>query len=347
MLAAARLSLNDISLSYTMPSLPPSHPISPFHIPLLQIRPHPPSRTKPNPPTMPHVPVLTQLASLPPSPPRDILKHLPLPPPQLSSLAAHRLAFRSSLALVPSSAAAFALRKPPPGPPPLILLDYDDTLLPTTALQSAGAMADLDAPLPAPLVDALLVLEHAALALLTAAAARGTLVIITNAGDGWVELSSRRFLPAVRAFIDAHRVRIVSARALYSALFADPLQWKTRAFRDEMDAAGLGLARAHQHKVGEKRPRGAGDDAPEGQEEKEAARRRRRSVVVVGDSVGDQYAGHVAAAGRPALLKVVKFVEAPSAAQLAEQVWVVVEHLAGMVGYDDHFDVAMYRGDDR
>jgi len=42
----------------------------------------------------------------------------------------------------------------------------------------------------------------------------GMVFIITNAADGWVELSSSRFLPKVHEVIKSD-VRIVSARSKY------------------------------------------------------------------------------------------------------------------------------------
>jgi len=54
--------------------------------------------------------------------------------------------------------------------------------------------------------------------------------IITNAADGWVELSSERFLPKVHKIIK-NDVKIVSARTKFERLFPHNYQeWKIRAF---------------------------------------------------------------------------------------------------------------------
>jgi hypothetical protein len=55
-------------------------------------------------------------------------------------------------------------------------------------------------------------------------------LIITNAADGWVELSSERFLPKVGRVIK-EGVRIISARSKFEKLFPHNYQeWKIRAF---------------------------------------------------------------------------------------------------------------------
>lgn len=277
-----------------------------------------------------------------------------------------------------------------PRPPTVFLLDWDDTCLCTSALEAAGVMADLDAPLAPMFVAALRVLESRVLSLLKTVHALGTLLIVTNAGDGWVELSASRFMPAVRAFLDQHwrSVKIISARAKYAGVFpTNPLQWKARTFADE-------LADIHMKSQVFGVP---------------------TSVVVLGDSVGDQYAAHAAvnaivrgmcltaasspisspppsptqlnssqhdtsgstiqaestssfessqrvseahkqntmetskdmdalfaAAQQTIWLKVVKFLERPSAEQLAKELGVLLDHIQAMTLHPASFDVSMY-----
>lgn len=66
----------------------------------------------------------------------------------------------------------------------------------------------------------------------------GKTYIVTNAAEGWVELSAKRFLPLVCKEIE-NDVEIISARARYEKLFPRNFQkWKVEAFletRRDMD----------------------------------------------------------------------------------------------------------------
>jgi hypothetical protein len=65
---------------------------------------------------------------------------------------------------------------------------------------------------------------------------------VTNAAEGWVELSAKRFLPKVNQEI-ATDVTIISARARYEKLFPRNFQkWKVEAFletRKDMDEQAI------------------------------------------------------------------------------------------------------------
>lgn len=187
-------------------------------------------------------------------------------------------------------------------------------------------MADLDIRLEEcePQLDRYLrLLEQRVLQVLRAAVRLGTVLIVTNAGDGWVELSSNRFLPAVGAFLTRHHrdVKIVSARARYVDAFrTNPLQWKALTFSDELQTI-LAADPCKPHDL---------------------------HVVVLGDSVGDQFAAHysansLAAGGMPVVLKVVKFLERPSIDQLCKELAVLLDHLHVMTMHRGPFDVSMYK----
>lgn len=57
----------------------------------------------------------------------------------------------------------------------------------------------------------------------------GKTYIITNAAEGWVEFSCRKFMPAVLPILK--KVQIISARAKYESKFpTDVPQWKINTF---------------------------------------------------------------------------------------------------------------------
>lgn len=57
----------------------------------------------------------------------------------------------------------------------------------------------------------------------------GKMYIITNAAEGWVEFSCRKFFPSV--FPVLAKIKIISARARYERVFPGEVpKWKVHAF---------------------------------------------------------------------------------------------------------------------
>ncbi|CAE7294600.1 glmS [Symbiodinium natans] len=101
----------------------------------------------------------------------------------------------------------------------LIIFDWDDTLLCTSAIQSTRPPGQKD----------LLALEAEGIKLLELAKTLGTVIIITNAIEGWVQHSADKYLPTLAKHLKD--VEIVSARARFEDTFPDdPTQWKVEAF---------------------------------------------------------------------------------------------------------------------
>jgi len=61
-------------------------------------------------------------------------------------------------------------------------------------------------------------LDSAAVDLIRQAKKLGKVYIVTNAAEGWVELSAKRFLPLVNAELP-NDITIISARAHYEKLY--------------------------------------------------------------------------------------------------------------------------------
>ena len=61
------------------------------------------------------------------------------------------------------------------------------------------------------------------------AASMGTVVIITNAEQGWIELSCRKFMPSL--YDSVTQYRILSARSTFEPEgFQSPFEWKVRTY---------------------------------------------------------------------------------------------------------------------
>jgi len=56
----------------------------------------------------------------------------------------------------------------------------------------------------------------------------GVTYIITNAGEGWVQYSAEKFLPALVPVLQ--HIHIISARAKYETVTKDYRKWKLHAF---------------------------------------------------------------------------------------------------------------------
>lgn len=126
------------------------------------------------------------------------------------------------------------------------VFDWDDTLLATTVLTRQYCFDLRETRLPSWLTTQLQHVEDAAIAALTEAVrCSDRVVILTNAGDGWVEHSAQRFLPRVLEILRQLRIPIVSAQVEYSGRFPGvPSQWKKHAFLERfgpLDGEGLNL----------------------------------------------------------------------------------------------------------
>mmetsp|Transcript_33108 Transcript_33108/g.101793 ORF Transcript_33108/g.101793 Transcript_33108/m.101793 type:complete len:268 (+) Transcript_33108:86-889(+) len=116
----------------------------------------------------------------------------------------------------------------------LVILDWDDTILPTTWLQREGLLEDNSEAPSAEQQSKLEELADCAVRTLALARQQGRVIIVTNALQGWVEWSCWKFMPGLLA--EVHGVEVISARSLYEPLGAEVNQWKCFAFTQEVDA---------------------------------------------------------------------------------------------------------------
>jgi len=118
----------------------------------------------------------------------------------------------------------------------VMIFDWDDTLLPSTWLTMNAMRLDDDCTVPEELAKQLNELAEQVMKTLDAADGFGTVVIVTNAENGWIELSGRKFMPTLADYLDRKQFRIVSARSTYEPQgIASPFEWKNRAFAHEIE----------------------------------------------------------------------------------------------------------------
>ena len=119
-----------------------------------------------------------------------------------------------------------------------ILIDWDDTLLPTSFLANHGLSVEefhaLELEPEAKLV--LDELDKSASALLRKARALArNVTVVTNAEESWVEMSSQKFLPGVFAMLG--NLEVVSARSKHESTHPDETQiWKRVEFAQRVEA---------------------------------------------------------------------------------------------------------------
>lgn len=170
----------------------------------------------------------------------------------------------------------------------LLIFDWDDTLLCSSALN----FQQYDQ-------SQLQQLELSVEAVLTLAMSLGETMIVTNGQGGWVQDSSRMFLPKVVPLLN--RMHVTSARDTYEQTFPmEPFAWKKAAFA-EILASRL--------------DRGV-------------------NLIVLGDSMGEIEAGQMVLERGPSVLKTVKFKEMPSVSELLGELKVLMQMLPDLVNED-------------
>lgn len=205
----------------------------------------------------------------------------------------------------------------------LIILDWDDTLLPSrVATRWMAPRTPSRAPpqIPAGLATDLDLLGEDVIALLKTCKARGRVIIVTNAMKGWVESSGNRLLPKVLAHIVQEQIPIVSAqhdwyaprRRTYNGI-DDPTEWKAACFKTQVDNfASTSLSAVNLLSVGDS------------MYERTAAQ-----GLLSNDNVG--------------ICKTVKFVDTPkpTIAQLRGQITSLIAGFETIAGAGHSFDVDM------
>eukprot|EP00347_Sterkiella_histriomuscorum_P011838 403370911 len=116
-----------------------------------------------------------------------------------------------------------------------IIFDWDDTLLCTTFL-SLNNDKLLDAPqlsYPEKFRTQLNYLDQNVVQLLTLAKNNGQVYMVTNAVEGWIQESSKIYLPKTYEYITTQNITTVSARSRYEKQYEHHnVLWKIFAFQD-------------------------------------------------------------------------------------------------------------------
>ena len=178
----------------------------------------------------------------------------------------------------------------------LIIFDWDDTLLPTTFLTQGGTYNE-NMVLSENEQKKIEKLEKSALNLLKVSLSKGDVYIITNAGLGWVEFSSKKYYPKIYEILP--KIKIISARCQWENVFPnDTKKWKIQTF--------LSLP-------------------------KELDTKLVTNIICLGDSLYEMEAGRILAnCFTEAFVKTIKFKEGPKLEELNKQLMLVNNQFASI-----------------
>ena len=172
----------------------------------------------------------------------------------------------------------------------LIIFDWDDTLLPTSFLAPRGIFDD-ESVLNEKDQTKIKILEDSVQKLLTLALTKGDVYIITNAGDGWVDFSAKKYYPNILELLN--KITIISAREVYEDKYPeDSKRWKIESFLNLKKKLNDSLI---------------------------------TNIICLGDSIFEMEAGKVLASKFiHAVIKTIKFREKPKPEELNKQLNLVL-----------------------
>jgi len=244
----------------------------------------------------------------------------------------------------------------------IIIFDWDDTLCPSSWIRANKRVLSFFRPAPniekfqRPLRELTANCE----ALLKFAMKLGTVIIVTNAMEPWVETSCRNFLPGLMPLVS--ELPVIYARSIYETQACDPSsQWGGRgqaAGGSRMPLPGLYAANG-QNRLSNYNMRLAAQrfDEMAPQRWKEVAFEQEingfysryqhqswKNVISVGDSIFERDALRKVVLQRPNMkkkcrTKTLKLFDDPEIEELIAQVRVVHDVLGMMVQYDGELDI--------
>mmetsp|Transcript_38871 Transcript_38871/g.88401 ORF Transcript_38871/g.88401 Transcript_38871/m.88401 type:complete len:269 (-) Transcript_38871:79-885(-) len=194
----------------------------------------------------------------------------------------------------------------------VLIFDWDDTFFPSSWVKEKVTYPNGMPMLADWQQDELVELSRLVEETLCLAKQLGTVLLVTNAERGWIELSCQTFMPKLLPALQ-DKVTVMSARSLYeSPSNVSPFEWKLRAFENELERIFAADAKSN----------------------------RRKNVVSLGDSSHEREALMHATANLPnCRTKSLKFVDRPDVAQLCRQHAFLVRCFSRIVHHDGNLDL--------
>jgi len=198
----------------------------------------------------------------------------------------------------------------------VIIFDWDDTLCPSTTCMRTHGLSVLGALPEGELAAALEELATEGRLLIEAASELAEkVVIVTNAEEGWVDLSCRAWLPSLQDTIA--KCEVYSARSTWEPQgISSPAGWKARTFEDVIEK----FYSRYQHQSW-------------------------KNIISVGDAPHEREAlarvvrWAPSGSGKRCRSKSVKFVLRPSIDHLTRELQMLRESVKEIVWHDDDLDL--------
>lgn len=204
----------------------------------------------------------------------------------------------------------------------VVVLDWDDTLCPSTVLQEKHLVPKFGATkveLSDEMAHELSLVEAAVQSLLEEATSYGPVFIVTAAEKGWVEMSSELFLPALVEPLAHEDVHVVSARSWYEKEFGydgRTMDWKEETFKVIANECF------------------SQDDDFESS----------FNLVSIGDSMVERDVCHSIADTTPfTIAKTLKFIARPTIQEVVQQVELATDVFEHLCGTDSTIDLRLSR----
>jgi hypothetical protein len=193
----------------------------------------------------------------------------------------------------------------------LFLIDWDDTILPTTYLAAHNLREDSEV-IPANFAEELEGYAEVVSETIRLMRERGRVVIVTNAETGWIDMTCAKFLPALLAVLK--EVEAVSARSMFEPLgYQLPAQWKEQMFAEKI-SQHFG---SNQNKT-------------------------RWNVLSMGDASHEREAIHKVSRTTGCLAKSLKFMERPDVLHLRQEHELIQSYLHQIVQHADPLDLCVH-----
>ena len=194
----------------------------------------------------------------------------------------------------------------------IFILDWDDTIICSSWLKKMGYVAETSKP-SEELLQETAKIATAVERLINKISEYGRISIVTNASDGWVELSCQIFMPSIYYLISS--IPIISAQELYAHKYAHPNMWKMMAFRSEILATLF-------------------DGMPS----------TTRHIISIGDGEAEQFATRSIRPIRfygPLVTKSIRLMPQSTPAELIDQLNKITSIISPLVTHESHLDLQM------
>ncbi|CAD7964691.1 unnamed protein product [Amoebophrya sp. A120] len=203
----------------------------------------------------------------------------------------------------------------------LFIFDWDDTILPTTWLALNELRVDMPGEVPQNLKAQLDDYAPWAMRTLEEAKKYGKVLIVTNAEDGWIELTIKKFFPSWEDLMGT--IPYHSARSTWEPTGCTlPVEWKVRSFDHEI--------RSYYDNQRDHHGRSVGRDNV------------RRNIIGLGDSTSDREAMlHVTGGKANTTGKSLKFMERPNLEHLQKQHHLIASSIRQIALHEKSLDLCI------